>query len=83
MGMYGDGYGDGLYGDLPLDRVQWFFTSLPRKSVLNSVNRIFNFVRVCPNYKQEEICLHSPGFTSSILNKSNDYNVNLIYGNCL
>ena len=43
-----------------------FFTSLPRESVLNSLNRIFNFVRVCPNYKQEEICLYSPGFTPSI-----------------
>ena len=40
-----------------------FFTSLPRESVLN---RVDNFVRVCPNYKQEEICLYSPGFTPSI-----------------
>ena len=22
-------------------------------------NRVYNFVRVCPNYKQDEICLYS------------------------
>ena len=40
-----------------------FFISLPRESVLN---RVCNFLRVCPNYKQEVICLYSPGFTPSI-----------------
>ena len=34
------------------------------------LNRLYNFVRVWPNYKQDEICLYSY--------KTNDYNVNLL-----
>jgi len=26
---------------------------------LSALNRVYNFVRVCPNYKQDEICLQS------------------------
>ena len=49
----------GLHGEVPLDMV-WFLTSLSltgqiisRESVLN---RVYNFARVCPNYKQGIAC---------------------------
>ena len=34
------------------------------------LNRLYNCVRIWPNYKQDEICLYSY--------KTNDYNVNLL-----
>jgi len=34
-------------GDVPLDRVCFFY--------LPFLNRVYNFVRVCPNHKQDEI----------------------------
>ena len=44
----------GLYGDVPLERVWFYFLNsqgyiISRASILN---RVCNFVRVCPNYKQ-------------------------------
>ena len=67
---------------VPLDRV--FFTFLsPKHSLRNErtprdvcveaiLNRVYNCVRVSPNYKPDEICLCSE------YKKNNDYNVNLL-----
>ena len=46
----------GLFGDVPLEGV-WSF-------VLSLLNRVYNFVRLCPNYKHcigytIKICLYS------------------------
>ena len=50
------------YTGVPLDRV-WFLTSLFLTeyilSPLSVLNRVYNFLPVCPNYKLDEICLYS------------------------
>ena len=47
---------------------------------LSVLNRVYNFARVCP--KQGNIILCESGPNCKQDDKTNDYNVNLLYCNC-
>ena len=47
---------------------------------LSVLNRVYNFARVCPKQGNIILCESDPNCKQD--DKTNDYNVNLLYCNC-